>query len=154
MASWFKDLLPQLQQNWQQREQRPLPDSIKFALKYFEQIWVADGSTLEALFRKLNSLEDVPRGQLAGKICTVINIVTRLPVELWFCTNSRASDTNFEADLLSLVSAKTLLLLDRGFYHFKFFAQLIDQQVDFITRLKAGAAVQVLQVFTNQHHVL
>lgn len=149
----FKDILPQLQQNWQQREQRPLPDSIKFALKYFEQIWVADGSTLEALFRKLKSLEDVPRGQLAGKICTVINIVTRLPVELWFCTNPRASETNFEADLLGLVSAKTLLLLDRGFYHFQFFAQLIDQQVDFITRLKAGAAVQVLQVFTNQHHV-
>lgn len=98
-------------------------------------------------------MEDVPRGQLAGKICTVINIVTRLPVELWFCTNPRASETNFEADLLSLVSAKTLLLLDRGFYHFQFFAQLIDQQVDFITRLKAGTAVQVLQVFTNQHHV-
>jgi hypothetical protein len=27
----FKDLLPQLQQNWQQRTQRPLPGSIKFA---------------------------------------------------------------------------------------------------------------------------
>jgi len=50
----FKDLL-QLQQNWQQRTQR-LPDSIKFA-ETFERIWVADGSTLEALFH-------VPRGQL------------------------------------------------------------------------------------------
>ena len=30
-----------------------------------------------ALFRKLKSLEDLPRGQLAGKICTVIDIVTR-----------------------------------------------------------------------------
>src|SRR4028119_1120632 len=76
----FKDLLPQLQQNWQQRHKRPLPDSINFALKHFERIWVADGSTLEALFRKLKSLEDVPRGQLAGKICTVIDIVTHLPV--------------------------------------------------------------------------
>lgn len=45
----FKDLLPQLQQNWRQRSNRPLPDSIKFALKYFERIWVADGSTLEAM---------------------------------------------------------------------------------------------------------
>ncbi len=59
----FKDLLPKFQQNWQQRSKRPLPDSIKFARKHFERIWVADGSTLEALFCKLKSLEDVPRGQ-------------------------------------------------------------------------------------------
>lgn len=49
----FKDLLPQLQINWQQRVRRPLPDSVKFALQNFERIWIADGSTLEALFRKL-----------------------------------------------------------------------------------------------------
>ena len=134
----FKDLLPQLQQNWQQRDNRLLPDSINEALKHFERIWVADGSTLEALFCKLKSLEDVKRGQLAGKICTVIDLVTRLPVEVWFHTNPRAAETNFEADLLNLVTAKTLLLLDRGFYHFQFFAALISQQVDFITRLKAA----------------
>ena len=149
----FKDLLPQLQQNWLQTAKRPLPDSIKFARKRFERIWVADGSTLEALFRKLKSLEDVPRGQLAGKICTVIDIVTRLPVQVWFHTNPRAAETNFEGDLLHLVTAKTLLLLDRGFYHFQFFAQLISQQVDFITRLKAGTVVKVVQVFTSQHDV-
>lgn len=149
----FKDLLPKLQQNWQQRSQHPLPVSIKFALKHYERIWVADGSTLEALFRKLKSLEEVPRGQLAGKICTVIDIVTRLPVEVWFDTNPRASETNFEADLLNLVTAKTLLLLDRGFYHFQFFAQLISQQVDLITRIKVGAAVKVVKVFTSQPSV-
>ena len=44
----FKDLLPQLQHNWLQREKRPLPDSIKFALKHFERIWVADGETSAA----------------------------------------------------------------------------------------------------------
>ncbi len=42
----FKDLLPQLQQNWQQRLRRPLPDSIKFARQNFEHIWVADGTTM------------------------------------------------------------------------------------------------------------
>ena len=149
----FKDLLPQLQDRWQQRSSRPLPDSLSFAREHFERIWAADGSTLEALFRKLKSLEDVPRGQLAGKICTVIDIVTRLPVEVWFHTNPKASETNFEGDLLNLVTAKTLLLLDRGFYHFQFFAQLQSQKVHFITRLKAGASVKVVQVFTSEHSV-
>ena len=45
----FKDLLPKLQQNWQQRSQRPLPESIKFALKHYERIWVADGSTKDSI---------------------------------------------------------------------------------------------------------
>jgi hypothetical protein len=93
--------LPRLQQNWEQRTQRPLPDSVKFAQRNFERIWIADGSTLEALFRKLKSLEDLKTGQLAGKIFTVIDLVTRLPVEVWFHTKPSASETNFEAALLS-----------------------------------------------------
>jgi len=149
----FKDLLPQLQHNWQQRRRRPLPDSIKFARRNFEQVWVADGTTLEALFRKLKSLEDLKTGQLAGKICTVIDLVTRLPVEIWFHTNPSASDTNFEAVLLNLLTAKTLILLDRGFYHFLFFEKLINQNVHFITRLKAKASIKILKVFTYDYSV-
>ncbi len=149
----FKDLLPQLQHNWQQRQRRPLPDSIKFARRNFEQIWVADGTTLEALFRKLKSLEDLKTGHLAGKICTVIDLVNRLPIEIWFHTNPSASDTNFEAGLLNLLTAKTLILLDRGFYHFRFFEKLINQNVHFITRLKAKASIKVLKVFTYDYSV-
>ena len=149
----FKDLLPQLQQNWQQRQRRSLPDSIKFARRNFEQIWVADGTTLEALFRKLKSLEDLKKGHLAGKICTVIDLVTRLPIEIWFHPLPSASDTNFEAVLLNLLTAKTLILLDRGFYHFLFFEKLINQNVHFITRLKAKASVKVLKVFTYDYSV-
>lgn len=56
-----------------------------------------DESTLEPLFRKLKSLEDLKVGQLAGKICTVIDLANRLSVEVWFHTNPAASETNFEA---------------------------------------------------------
>ncbi len=75
----FHDLLPLLQARWHERQQRPLPVGVKWARQHFEQIWVALGSTLSALFRKLDSLENVPVGQLAGKICTVIDLLTRLP---------------------------------------------------------------------------
>ncbi|ALF55310.1 transposase [Nostoc piscinale CENA21] len=149
----FKDLLPQLQINWQQRLKRPLPDSVKFALNNFERIWIVDGSTLEALFRKLKSLEDAKIGQLAGRICTVIDLVTRLPIEVWFHTNPAASETNFEIPLLNLLQPKTLLLLDRGFYHFQFFQQLIDQEVHFITRLKAKASIKYLKILSYDYGV-
>lgn len=51
----FKNLLPSLRTAWHQRNQRPLPESIQFALTKFARIWIVDSSTLEALFRKLNS---------------------------------------------------------------------------------------------------
>jgi hypothetical protein len=149
----FKELLPQLRETWLLRNRRPLPDSLQFALTKFERIWIADGSTLESLFRKLKSLEDVPKGQLAGKMGIVIDLMTRLPVEIWFQENPKASDTNFEGDVLNLVTAKTLLLLDRGFYHFRFWLQLIEKEIDFITRLKKGAAIKVEEVFTDSYGI-
>ena len=146
-----KELLPELERQWTIREKRPLPESVSFALSRFDKIWIADGSTLEGLFRKLKSLEDLPPGKLAGKIGVVLDLVTRLPVEIWFKTNPSSSDVKFESDLLNLVTAKTLLLLDRGFYHFKFWQQLIDQKVDFISRIKKGASFKVKQVFSNSY---
>ena len=147
----FKDLLPHFKANWHSRNQRKIPESIQFTLSKFDKIWIVDCSVLEALFRKLGSLEDVPKGKLAGKIGTVIDLVTRLPVEIWFEENPRTSDTKFESDILSLVTANTLLLLDRGFYHFSFWLKLIEQKVDFITRLKKGASIKVKQVFTDSY---
>lgn len=147
----FKDLLPNLSSAWHSRNQRPLPESIQFTLSKFEKIWIIDGSVLEALFRKLQSLESIQKGQLAGKIITVIDLLTRLPVEIWFEENPKASDTRAEEDILNLVTENTLLLLDRGFYHFNFWCQLIEKKVEFITRIKKGAALQIEQVFTESY---
>lgn len=149
----FKQLLPALKQAWHSRTRRPLPESIQFTRSKFERIWIADGSTLEALFRKLKSLEDVPKGQLAGKMGVVIDLITRLPIEIWFQENPRSSDIKLEANILELVPSNTLLLLDRGFYHFRFWLQLMEQGVHLITRLKKGASIQVKQVFTHSYSI-
>ena len=147
----FKNLLPSLRTAWYKRNQRPLPESIQFALTKFSRIWIIDSSTLEALFCKLKSLEDIPRGQLAGKMATVIDLMTRLPVEVWFLENPRASDVKLEEKIRELVPANTLLLLDRGFYHFNFWRQLIEQDLHLVTRLKKGASIKLEEVFTNSY---
>jgi hypothetical protein len=110
-----------------------------------------DSSTLEALFCKLKSLEDIPRGQLAGKMATVIDLMTRLPVEVWFVENPRASDVKLEVNILQLVPTQTLLLLDRGFDHFSFWLKLMERDIHLITRLKKGASIKLEQVFTNSY---
>ncbi len=91
--------MPNLKIRWLARQNRPLPESVQFSLSKFDKIWCADGSTLEALFRKLKSLESVKPGSLAGKMGVVIDLVTRLPVEIWFQENPSASDTRFEENL-------------------------------------------------------
>jgi hypothetical protein len=149
----FLDLLPQFKQRWTQRQRRPLPASVQCAHQHFDQIWIVDSSTLEALFLKLKSLQDKTVGTLAGKMGTVIDLVTRLPVQIWFEQNPKASDTCFEDDLLNLVAAKTLLILERGFYHFLFWSQLQEKGVDVICRLKAGAAYTVERTFTDRAQV-
>ena len=44
-----------------------------------------------------------------------------------------------------------MLLLDRGFYHFQFWQQLIDKGIHFITRRKIHAAIEYQQVFTDSY---
>jgi hypothetical protein len=71
----------------------------------------------------------MPQGQLAGKMATVINLMTRPPVEIWFLENPKASDVKLDENILQSIEGKTLLLLDRGFYHFSFWLKLIEHKV-------------------------
>jgi hypothetical protein len=64
---------------------------------------------------------------------------------------SKPSPEQDTSALLNLVTAKTLILLDRGFYHFQFLQQLINQEVHFITRLKAKASIKYLKIFSYDH---
>ena len=141
----LKTLLPTLVERWNARQQRPLPPAVQLAREHFSAIWIVDGSTLEALFRKLKALEDVPIGQLAGKMCAVIDLATHYPVDIWFSEQARAFDTNFIPDILQRIEPRTLLLLDRGFYDFQFFADLIATGSHFITRLKSNTKVEVVR---------
>jgi len=87
------------------------------------------------------------RGQSTG------HDITHLPEEIWLGTNPKQADTQWEEDLLKTVKPKTLLLLDRGFYHFAFWSKLIEQEIGFITRIKKGASYQFERVLTNTYDV-
>lgn len=148
------DVLPtrSVRERWAAR-QRPLPDSVVCAQKHFTRIFVVDGSTLEALFRKLDALQDAPVGILAGKICTVIDLATRLPEQIWFTEQAQAHDTNFLDQIRAFAQSGTLWIFDRGFYDFTFFADLIDQGVAWITRLKSNTVFTVQRVLVQTAEV-
>ena len=169
-ASMFErvltELLVTLNQRWYQRAKRPLPLSVAYAKRYFERMWIVDASTLEALFRKLKSLETSTVGQLGGRICAVVDLKSGYPVQTWFNERPYAHESNFVPRLLELVVPKTLLLLDRGFlkqslmgetpktallrfWHYSLFEQLRQLQSDFITRLKTNAQYESVSILSQ-----
>ncbi len=143
------ELLVTLNQRWHQRKERPLPLSVAQASQNFERIWIVDASTLEALFRKLKSLETSILGKLGGRICAVVDLKTRYPVQTWLNERPYAHENNFVPQLLELVVPKTLLLLDRGFWNYSLFEQLLQLQSDFITRLKTNAQYELVSIFSQ-----
>lgn len=145
----LSELLITLNQRWSQRKKRPLPKSVAYANQHFERLWIVDASTLEALFRKLKSLESLNRGTLGGRICAVVDLKTRYPVQTWFHERPYAHESNFVSQLLKLVVPKTLLLLDRGFWNYSLFEQLIESQSDFITRLKTNAQYESVSILSQ-----
>ena len=143
------DLLVILNQRWHRRQNRPLALSLDHADQYFKQMWIVDASTLEALFRKLKSLETSNLGQLGGRICAIVDLKTRYPVQTWFDERPYAHESNFVPDLLKLITPKTLLLLDRGFWNYSLFEKLILAQSDFITRLKSNAKYESISILSQ-----
>ena len=112
-----------------------------------------DGSTLEALFCKLKALQDVPPGSLAGKMCTVIDLATRLPEQIGFTEAAQAHDTNFADQILAFAPAQTLWIFDRGFFDFTFFEALITKGVAWITRAKSNTVFTVQRVLLHTAEV-
>lgn len=111
------ELIPELQARWLKRKNRPLTASIKFTKTKFERIWAVDGSTLEALFRHLESLED-KTSLLAGKIYVLVDLLTHLPVAIAFKENPYYSDTKMWGWLKSSIPSNTQINFRPGFLRF------------------------------------
>ena len=146
------DVLPIMQSKWQERS-RPLPEEVEWALQHYDQVWAADGSTLDALVRRVGLLRDLPDHPLAGRMMGLLDVTSRLPVHLWYTDDDQAHDQRFWEQILPVLPPKTLLLLDLGFTNYKAYGQLMAQQVTFITRCKSNAAYQVKQVLHKSAHL-
>jgi len=73
------DILPVLQARWERRE-RPLPEAMAWAKKHYKQVVICDGSTLDALIRKVGLLKDEVTHPLAGRMTALLDGMSRLPI--------------------------------------------------------------------------
>jgi len=131
------DILPVMRQRWMERE-RPLPPEIAWAAERYRAVLAVDGSTLDALIRKIGLLQDLPENPLAGRITALLDLCTRLPEKIWYERDPKAHDQRFWPDVLSVLKAGSLLIFDKGYINFSIFVKLTQAKIKFITRGKTN----------------
>lgn len=132
-----------------QQRQRPLPPVVAWARRQFHSIWAFDGSSLDGLLKKCGLLRERSGPVLAGKLGTLLDVATHLQHFVWCEEDSQTHDMRFWPQVLSVVSAGCLLLLDKGLIDFAIFDQLTNQHTGFITHPKSNTQVQVTQVLSR-----
>jgi hypothetical protein len=142
------DLLPRLQARFAVRT-RPLPPVIAWAQKQYTALLVVDGSSLDALLRKVGLLRELDQNPLAGKMTALLDLASRLPRQLWFEPNPQAHDQRAWPQILAALPAGALLLFDRGYTHFARFLELTQAKVTWITRAKNGLVFQLERKLTD-----
>lgn len=140
------EVLPQMQQRWQARK-RPLSSAMKWALDHFPEVLVLDGSTLDALLRKVGLLRGGEWPVLAGRMAALVSAASLLPRQIWYEEDSQAHDQVFWERAVSSLEKGVLLLFDLGFTNYDWFDRLSLSNLWFVTRIKSNAVYQVEQMF-------
>jgi hypothetical protein len=115
----------------------------------FSRIALVDGSTLEALRKKTQTLHAQPGVVLAGRVMAMVEAFTHRPLWQLYTEDAAANDKRFAAEILAAVPERGLLIFDLGFLSFLWFDDCTDQQKFCVTRLRQKTAYRVTQVLAQ-----
>jgi len=146
-------VLPVLQTRWAGRE-RPLPPALAWAHAQYTAVLAVDGSTLDALVRKVGQLREASTRPLAGRMTALLDLCSLLPRQVWSTADALAHDQRFWAQIHAAVPAGALLLFDLGYTNFAEFARLTLAQVTWITRAKTNLSYQTVRYFQRTSRML
>ncbi len=138
-------VLPPMQARWQDR-QRPVPPELAWARARYPHVLTVDGSTLDALLRKVGLLRARPEQPLAGRMAALLDLCTRLPRQVWYEPDPQAHDQRWWPQLLAALPAGALVVVDLGWTNFRLFAELTAARVTVVTRAKSNLAYRVERV--------
>jgi DDE family transposase len=109
----------------------------------FSRIAMVDGSTLEALRKKTQSLQAQPGLVLAGRVMAMVEAFTHRSLWHLYTEDAAANDKRFAAEILAAVPVRGLLIFDLGFFSFLWFDEFTDQHKFFVTRMRQKTAYRV-----------
>lgn len=147
----YEEAIDRLQKSSESQAQPEPPAELKGLRERFTAIWLADGSTLEALRRKLKELRET-KTPLGGKMMSVVDGLTRRPVRTWYTTEAKANDKTFCQRVLDALPVGGLIGLDAGWFSFPFFDQMTEASKFFVTRWREKTAYRVVAVLSAGSH--
>lgn len=115
----------------------------------FSALWLADGSTLDALRRKLPALRTENATPLGGKMLAVVDALTRRPLHTWYTPDAHANDKRFGSQVLAALPVGGLIGLDAGWFSFPLFDDLTEAGKFFVTRLRQKTPYKTLAVLSH-----
>ena len=134
-ASLFNQVVQALRNRSSQRVTPAASPVLAGVAERFSAVWIADGSTLEALQKKLKELKSAPL-TLGGKIMMLVDAWTRQPLETFYTAQAKANDKTFVDRLIQQLPPGGLLLFDLGFFSFPFLDTFTAAGKFFLTRLR------------------
>lgn len=117
-------------------------------LQQFSEIWIADGSTLEELRKKLKEMKE-KTVILAGKMMVVVEAYSHLPVMSIYDEKPQINDKCFCEEIIKKLPLKGLLIFDLGFFSFPFFDSFTKEGKFFLTRLRENTAFEVKNLLSS-----
>jgi len=132
---------------------RRLPPALAQLQPRFAACYALDGTTLEALFRKLQSLRERPEAPLAGHLGVAVDLLTKMPAKLWWADDPTTNDKALAPALLSWLPEGSLLVFDLGYFAFWLFDALTSAQSCFVTRMREKASYAVKRVLVARPHL-
>jgi hypothetical protein len=128
------------------RRTHPLPPQLWEVPVRFSACYAVDGTTLDALFRKLHALQEAALAPLAGHLVVVCDVFSHLPQKIWFQEDPQTNDKAVLPQLLDWLPQNSLVVFDLGYFAFPFFDALTAASQWFVTRLRAKTSFTVEQV--------
>jgi hypothetical protein len=156
MKGVFERVIEQLPSRVAQRNAvRPFPPTLASIATRFPSMYALDGSTLEALFRKLASLQEEPYAPLGGHMAAACNLLSHLPEAVWYDDDSACDDKTLLPPMLDwlLERPTTLLCFDLGYFAFTLFDDLTERQCYYVTRLREKTRYTVQSVLLQRPYV-
>jgi len=138
-------VLPEMQVRWHART-RPLPAVLTWAQARYSQVLAVDGSTLDALLKKVGLLRGTEGHPLAGRMTALLDLGSRLPRHLWYEEDPQAHDQRCWPAIQEELEPGALLLYDLGYTNFTVFRELSAAGVTWLTRAKSNLAYRVERV--------
>jgi hypothetical protein len=115
----------------------------------FARMAMVDGSTLEAIRKKTQTLQAHPGLVLAGRMMVMVEAFTHRPLWQLYTEDAAANDKRFAPEILAAVPEGGLLIFDLGFFSFLWFDDFTDQHKYFVTRLRQNTAYRTTHVFSH-----